>query len=123
MRERRHRLREMFVPLVHSPGDAQADFGEADAIIAGVKHRAHFFAMELPHSDACFVAAYPAATTEAWLDGHNRAFAFFGGVPVIRLRLQLAREFIFRHVTSQNSTRHRLRLSHIRRHANGACVG
>ena len=81
VREARHRLREMFVPLVHPPGDAQADFGEADAIIAGVKHRAHFFAMELPHSDAGFVAAYPAATTEAWLDGHNRAFAFFGGVP------------------------------------------
>ena len=37
--------------------------------------------MTLPHSDACFVAAYPAATTEAWLDGHNRAFVFFGGVP------------------------------------------
>ena len=37
--------------------------------------------MTLPHSDACFVAAYPAAATEAWLDGHNRAFVFFGGVP------------------------------------------
>ena len=37
--------------------------------------------MTLPHSDACFVSAYPSATTEAWLDGHNRAFAFFGGVP------------------------------------------
>jgi transposase len=37
--------------------------------------------MYLPHSDASFVAAYPSATTEAWLDGHNRAFAFFGGVP------------------------------------------
>ena len=37
--------------------------------------------MTLPHSDACFVSAYPAATAEAWLDGHNRAFAFFGGVP------------------------------------------
>ena len=36
--------------------------------------------MTLPHSDACFVAAYPAAATEAWLDGHN-AFVFFGGVP------------------------------------------
>ena len=59
----------------------QADFGEADAIIAGVKYRAHFVVMTLPHSDACFVAAYPAATTEAWLDGHNRAFVFFGGVP------------------------------------------
>ncbi|MBC8159346.1 MAG: IS21 family transposase, partial [Alphaproteobacteria bacterium] len=81
VRDRRHRLREMFVPLIHPPGHAQADFGEADVVIAGIKLRAHFFAMELPHSDACFVCAYPAATTEAWLDGHNRAFAFFGGVP------------------------------------------
>ena len=77
VRERRLRRREMFVPLSHPPGHAQADFGEADAIIAGVKYRAHFFVMTLPHSDACFVAAYPAATTEAWLDGHNRAFVFF----------------------------------------------
>ena len=72
VRERRLRRREMFVPLSHPPGHAQADFGEADAIIAGVKYRAHFFVMTLPHSDACFVAAYPSATTEAWLDGHNR---------------------------------------------------
>ena len=34
-----------------------------------------------PHSDGCFVAAYPAETTEAFCDGHNAAFAFFGGVP------------------------------------------
>ena len=38
VRERRRCLREMFVPLAHSPGHAQADFGEADAIIAGVEH-------------------------------------------------------------------------------------
>jgi len=81
VRERRRRLREMYVPLSHPPGHAQADFGEADAIIAGVTYRAHFFVMTFPHSDTCFVAAYPSATTEAWLDGHNRAFAFFGGVP------------------------------------------
>jgi transposase len=82
VRERRRRQREMFVPLAHPPGHAQADFGEADVYIAGVKLRAHFFAMDLPHSDACFVKAYPAATTEAWLDGHNAAFAFFDGVPL-----------------------------------------
>ena len=64
------------------PGHAQA---VGEAIIAGVKYRAHFFVMTLPHSDACFVAAYPAATTEAWLDGHNRAFVFFGGVPQLIL--------------------------------------
>src|SRR4051794_25210942 len=37
--------------------------------------------MDLPHSDACFVRAYPAETTEAFCDGHNAAFAFFGKVP------------------------------------------
>jgi len=78
----RQRQREMFVPLIHPPGHAQADFGEADAIIAGIEYRTHFFVMTLPHSDACFVCAYPAATTEAWLDGHNRAFAFFDGIPL-----------------------------------------
>ena len=81
VRERRHGQREMFVPLTHPPGHAQADFGEADVFIAGIEYRAHFFVMTLPHSDACFVSAYPAATTESWLDGHNRAFGFFGGVP------------------------------------------
>jgi hypothetical protein len=36
--------------------------------------------MDLPHSDAIFVAAYPAETTEAFCDGHVRAFTFFDGV-------------------------------------------
>ena len=78
---RERRGREMFVPLAHPPGDAQADFGEAVVIIGGVEQKAHFFAMDLPHSDACFVRAYPAATAEAWVDGHIHAFAFFGKVP------------------------------------------
>ena len=57
------------------------DFGEALAEIAGVERKIHFFAMDLPHSDACFVRAYPAETAEAFCDGHNAAFAFFGKVP------------------------------------------
>jgi transposase len=36
---------------------------------------------DLPHSDACFVQAYPAQTGEAFCDVHNAAFAFFGKVP------------------------------------------
>ena len=75
------RSREMFVPLVHPPGHAQADFGEALAIIGGVERKIHYFAFDLPHSDANFVVAYPAETTEAFCDGHVQAFAFFGGVP------------------------------------------
>jgi len=75
------RSAEMFVPLVHPPGHAQADFGEALAIIGGVERKIHYFAFDLPHSDANFVVAYPAETTEAFCDGHVQAFAFFDGIP------------------------------------------
>src|SRR5215831_1968988 len=73
--------REVFVPLQHDPGHAQVDFGEALAEIAGVERKIHFFAMDLPHSDACFMRAYPEETAEAFCDGHNAAFGFFGKVP------------------------------------------
>ncbi len=62
-------------------GHAQADFGEALVVIGGVEQKAHFFALDLPHSDACYVRAYPAAVAEAWVDGHVHAFGFFGRVP------------------------------------------
>jgi transposase len=75
------RAQEMFVPLTHPAGEAQVDFGEALVVIAGVEQKAHYLAMDLPHSDDCFVAAFPAETTEAFLEGHVRAFAYFGGVP------------------------------------------
>ena len=82
VRIERSRGRETFVPLSHPPGHAQVDFGEAVGVIGGVRQKIHFFCMDLPQSDACFVKAYPAETTEAFLDGHVSAFAFFGGVPL-----------------------------------------
>jgi transposase len=75
------RSQEMFVPLVHPPGEAQADFGEALVVIAGVEQKAHYLAIDLPHSDDCFVVAFPAETTEAFLEGHVQAFAYFNAVP------------------------------------------
>ena len=77
----RLRQQEVFIPLVHPPGRAQVDFGEADIYLGGVKTRIHYFCLDLPHSDAVFVKAYPAETTEAFLDGHVTAFTWFGGVP------------------------------------------
>ena len=51
--------------------------------------------MDLPHSDGCFVKAYPAETAEAFCEGHVAAFDFFGGVPLSILydntRLAVAR--------------------------------
>ena len=69
------------MPLSHPPGHAQCDFGEAMVIIGGVEQKAHYLILDLPHSDGCFVKAYPAETTEAFLDGHVSALAFLGGVP------------------------------------------
>jgi hypothetical protein len=88
---------EIFVPLSHSPGEAQAYFGEAMVVIAGVECKAHFMAFDLPYSDDCFVQAFPAETTEAFLEGHVRAFDYFGGVPT---RIVCGVELIARHQRS-----------------------
>jgi transposase len=78
----RTRSREVFIPLSHPPGHAQVDFGECIGVIGGVRMKLHVFCFDLPQSDACFIKAYPAEITEAFLDGHVLAFAFFGGVPI-----------------------------------------
>lgn len=81
MRERDQRRQEVFVPLSHPSYHGQADFGEAMVVIGGVEQKAHLFMLDLPHSDGCYVRAYPGAVAEAWIDGHVHAFAFFGAVP------------------------------------------
>ena len=81
VREHRRQTWEMFVPLSHAPGHGQCDFGEALVVIGGGEQKAHYFILDLLHSDGCFVKAYPSETTEAFLDGHVSAFAFLGGVP------------------------------------------
>ncbi|UCF55563.1 MAG: IS21 family transposase [Bradyrhizobium sp.] len=82
LRPRRQARKEVFVPLMHPPGHAQADFGEATVVLGGTELKVRFFVMDLPHSDAIFVKAYHAETAEAFCDGHVEAFAFFGGVPL-----------------------------------------
>jgi transposase len=81
VRQARLTHKEVFVPLAHPPGDAQADFGVALVVIGGVEQKAHFQCFDLPYSDDCFVIAFPAENTEAFLEGHNQAFAYLGGVP------------------------------------------
>lgn len=79
--KKRLKSKEMFVPLSHEPGMAQADFGQAQVKINGETCIAHFLVMQLPFSDAVFAKAYPSENTEAFADGHQSAFLFFGGVP------------------------------------------
>jgi transposase len=77
----RHRHTEVFVPLAHRPGEAQADFGEAAITRDGQPTKVAVFVMTLPYSDALFCCTFPRECTEAFLEGHLRAFGFWGAVP------------------------------------------
>ena len=73
---------DTFLPLQFEPGqDAQVDWGEAQAIIAGVQQRVQLFVMRLCFSRRIFVMAFPSQKQESFFYGHVCAFAQFGGVP------------------------------------------
>jgi transposase len=84
VRERRRALGlpvdEVFVPLCHEPGgEAEVDWGRASVVLAGVLTEVFLFLMRACFSGACFVAAYPRETQQAFLEAHVAAFEFFGG--------------------------------------------
>lgn len=81
VRELRRRSREVFVPLVHRPGEAQVDFGHGLAKVGGVLRKVVFFVMALPHCGAMFVQVFERICTEVSWEAHGRAFAWLGGVP------------------------------------------
>ena len=72
---------EVFMPLVHRPGEAQVDYFHALARLDGTLQKVAIFLMALPYSDAFFMMCVPRECTESFWEGHVRAFAFFGGVP------------------------------------------
>ncbi|MHB1127509.1 MAG: IS21 family transposase, partial [Bacillota bacterium] len=78
----RKTLPEVFIPLSFNIGtNAQCDWGEAEVKLASVITRVYLFAMRLSCSRASYVRAYLHERQEAFFDGHQRAFQFFGGVP------------------------------------------
>ncbi len=70
------------IPLVYQPGkDAQVDFGESYATIGGKQVKLYGFEIRLNWSRKKFVMYFLSANTEAFLEGHVRAFQSLGGVP------------------------------------------
>ncbi|MFQ5813886.1 MAG: IS21 family transposase [Anaerolineae bacterium] len=81
-KRRAMRRPDAFLPLEFDPGqDAQMDWTEAVAEIAGVRQKVQLFVMRLNHSKVRFVMAFPFQKQEAFFEGHIQAFRFFGGVP------------------------------------------
>ncbi|MDH3981464.1 MAG: IS21 family transposase [Kiritimatiellaceae bacterium] len=81
VRDMKGRLKEVYIPLSHRPGEAQMDFGYALVNERGVTRKVAFFVMSLPYSDAVYVQVFERICTEVFWEGHMRAFAFFEGVP------------------------------------------
>jgi transposase len=77
----RNQRAEVYMPLVHPPGEAQVDFGYAYVILNGEEVKVALFVMTLMYSDAVFCCVFPRECSETFLEGHCRAFEFFGGVP------------------------------------------
>ena len=73
---------EVYFPLAFEPGEeAQVDWGHAVCVLGGVETMVNLFCMRLCYSKASYVRAYVRENQESLLDGHVRAFEYFGGVP------------------------------------------
>lgn len=81
LRERRRRAAEVFVPLVHRPGEGQVDFFEVTVEEGGERRKAWKFLLRLMYSGRDFVWLYDRCDQLSFLDGHVRAFALLGCVP------------------------------------------
>jgi transposase len=82
LREKRRKEAEVFVPLVHRPGDeAQVDFFEVSVEEDGQMKKVWKFVMRLMYSGRDFVRLYDRADQLSFLDAHVRAFSYLGGVP------------------------------------------
>lgn len=66
--------------LVWHPGEAQADFGQADCYERGVKQRKHYLVCVFPHSNADFPQMFNGETGECLCQGLQDIFEFVGGV-------------------------------------------
>jgi len=79
---RARKKRPVYLPLEFDPGtDAQVDWGEGEAIIAGERVRVQLFYMRLCYSRKMFMRAYPTQKQESFFEGHVLAFHHFQGVP------------------------------------------
>lgn len=72
-----------FIPLYFSPGEAyQFDWSEEIIELDGITQAVKVAHFRLCHSRMLFLVAYPRETQEMLFDAHDRAFLFFGGIPL-----------------------------------------
>jgi transposase len=72
---------QAFVPLDFEPGELmQVDWGDMRAFIGGVNTNISVFVTVLPYSYAIYASVFPDKSEMCVVEGHVRAFSFYGGV-------------------------------------------
>ena len=72
---------EVFIPQTYAWGvEAQVDWYEAWAVLGGERTKLQVFEMRSMASGGAFHRAYTHATQQAFLEAHELAFRYFGGV-------------------------------------------
>ncbi len=78
---------QVCIVQTHPPAqEAEVDFGEFTATIAGTVMKLWMFVLRLSHSGKAVHVAYANQSQESFLDGHVQAFARLGGVPLGMIR-------------------------------------
>ncbi len=72
--------RERFLDLVWAPGEAQADFGEADFYVMDVRRRLSYFVLTFPFSNVGLAQVFPGENAECVCQA-LKDFEHIGGVP------------------------------------------
>jgi len=76
-------ITKAFIPLAFPPGETcQFDWSEEFVELGGIGRKIKVAHFRLSYSRKMFVAAYPCETQEMVMGAHNKAFTFFGGVPL-----------------------------------------
>lgn len=69
------------LPLLHRPGEAQADFGTAEFYENGTKHIGKYLEVSYPHSNKGYMQLFYGENMECLLEGLSAIFRHVGSVP------------------------------------------
>ena len=81
LREENRAASERFLDLAWEPGEAQADFGEADFYVMGVRKRLSYFVLTFPYSNVGLAQVFPGENAECVCQALKGIFSYIGGVP------------------------------------------
>jgi len=73
--------KEGFIPLIHQPGEAQADFGAADFYENSTLRSGKYFVLDFPYSNSGYLQLHRGENLECLLESMQAIFEHIGGVP------------------------------------------